>query len=217
MVGHRLSARRGVGRALDPRRPDPRRDALAGAECRRLPGLRHGLERLAGVSRPPAQSAGAGSRRHCLGGRDDDAAAGGVGTAPDHRCGDRRDLCGVDRHRIVARAPPHHATALADRRGAGAAWLRPDAADPARRPAAPARSDVRQQHLGDGIRHRTRALRGRHRVRDLHAGVGARGDRAQDRGVDGSADRHVQSPRFCRGDVAGDRARSQCRASGDGC
>ena len=60
-------------------------------------------------------------------------------------------------------------------------------------------TDVRRQHLGDDVLRRTRALCGRHRVRDLHAGFGARGDRAQDRGVDGSADRHVQSPRLCGG------------------
>ncbi len=70
--------------------------------------------------------------------------------------------------------------------------------------------------VGDGILRRACALCGRHRVRHLHAGVGADGHGAQDGGFDGSADRHVQSPRFRRGDVTGDRARSQRRPSGDG-
>jgi len=39
---------------------------------------------------------------------------------------------------------------------------------------------------------------------------------AQDGGGDGPSDRHVQSPRFCGGDVASDRARSERRPSGDG-
>ena len=51
-----------------------------------------------------------------------------------HRC----DLCGADGHRIVVRAPQDVAKALAGDRGAGAARLRADAADPARRPVAPA-------------------------------------------------------------------------------
>ncbi len=114
------------------------------------------------------------------------------------------------------RAPQDDASALAGGRGAGAARFSADAADPARRPPAPARRSVRWQHLGDGIRDRACALCRRYRVRHFHAGVRAHSDRAQERGVGGSLDRHVQSPRLCGSNLKGDRARSQSRPSGDG-
>ena len=123
---------------VDAGRRHARRDAFAGAECGRLRRLRHGLERLARVPRPQAQSAGTGARRHRLDRRRHDAGAGSLRAAHDHRRRHRRDLCRADRHRIVVRAPPDAAKALAGDRGAGAARLRADAADPARRPPAPA-------------------------------------------------------------------------------
>ena len=66
------------------------------------------------------------------------AAVAGFRDAPDHWRGDRRDLCGADGVGIVERAAAGDAEALADDRGAGDAWLRADAADPARRSLAPA-------------------------------------------------------------------------------
>ena len=59
--------------------------------------------------------------------------------------------------------------------------------------------DVRHQHLGHDVLDRTRALCGGHGVRDLHAGVGTYGHRAQERRLDRSPDRHVQSSRLCGG------------------
>ena len=139
LVGHRLSARRRLGRALDARRRSAWRDAVAGAECGRLRRLRHGLERRAGLSWPQAQSAGSGARRDRLDRRRHDARAGGIGAAHDDRRRHRRDLCGADGRRIVVGAPQDAAKALAGDRRAGAARLRADAADPARRPVASAR------------------------------------------------------------------------------
>ena len=129
-----------------------RRDAFAGAERRRLRRLRHGLERLARVPWPQAQSARAGSGRDRLDRRRHDAAAGGRRDAPDDRRRHRCRLCGADGHRIVVRAPPDAAEALAGDRGAGAARFRADAADPARRPPASAGRQVLRQHLGHRVR-----------------------------------------------------------------
>ena len=79
-----------------------------------------------------------------------------------------------------------------------------------------ARRKLLDQHLGHRLCHRACAVRRRHRLHHLHAGVGAHRERPQDRGLDRSVDRDVQPPRLCRGDLAHDRARSQCRAAGDG-
>ena len=133
MVGHRLSARRSIGRAVDARRRYARRDAFAGAQCRRLRGLRHGLERFARLSRPQAESAGAGSGRDRLDRRRHDAGARCFRDAHDHRRRHRRSLCGADGRRIVVGPAQGAAKALAGDRGAGAARFRADAADPARR------------------------------------------------------------------------------------
>ena len=138
MVGHGLSARRGLGGDLDHRRLETRRHAVAGAECGGLHCLRHGLECRARVPRPQAQSAGAGVRRDRLDRRRRGVAVVESRHAPDRRCGDRRRLCGADGFRIVERAAADHAEALADDCGAGHARLRADAADPARRPPASA-------------------------------------------------------------------------------
>ena len=73
--------------------------------------------------------------------------------------------------------------------------------------------DFGDQHLGHRLCHRARALRRRHRLHHLHAGVGAHCERPQDGGLDRSFDRNVQPPRICGGDLAHDRARSQCRAA----
>ncbi len=83
-----------------------RRDALAGADLGRLRRLRHGLECIAGISRPQAQSARACARRDRLDRRRHDAGAGSVRAAHDDRRRHCRDLRGVDRVGIVDRAPP---------------------------------------------------------------------------------------------------------------
>src|SRR5258706_179898 len=98
---------------------------------------------------------------------------------------------GADGCRIGVRAPQDNASALARDRSACSARCRADAADPAWRSVARRWRHVIGQHLGDDILRRAYAVRDRHCVRHLHPGVGAHGDRAQDGGVDGSADRHV--------------------------
>ena len=66
-----------------------------------------------------AELARAGAGRDRLARRHDDAAAGEAALRLTIGAGHRRGLCGADRRRIVVRAPPVHATALAGDRGAG--------------------------------------------------------------------------------------------------
>ena len=121
-------------------------DAFAGAECRRFRRLRHGLERIARVSRPQAQLARPGSGRDDLGSCRHDDGASGIGDAHDHWRRHSCDLCDADGHRIGVRAAPDIAKALADDRGAGDARFRADAADPAWRSVMAARRHVLQQY-----------------------------------------------------------------------
>ncbi len=71
----------------------------------------------------------------------------------------------------------------------------------------PERCRLLRQHLGHRVCGRAHPLCRRHRVRDLHAGVGAHGDRAPDRRVHRSPDRHAQPPRLLGSLRARDRAR----------
>ena len=118
MVGQRLSAGRNIGRAVDACRRHARRVAFAGAQRRRLRGLRHGLERVARLPRPQAELAGTGSRRDRLDRRRHDAGTGSLRHAHDHRRRHRRGLCSVDRCRIGIGPAQGAAKALAGDHGA---------------------------------------------------------------------------------------------------
>jgi hypothetical protein len=139
VVGQCLSAGRRLDCHLDRRRREARPNADAGAECGGLRCLRYGLERLARLPRPQAESSRPGARRGCLGRRSPDAAARGLRTAAHHRRRDHRDLRKPHGRRAVVGAPPRDAKELAGDRGAGDARMRAGVADPARRFPAPAR------------------------------------------------------------------------------
>ena len=190
---------------------------VAGAERGRLRRLRHGLECIARVPRPQAQSAGAGAGRHRLDRRRHDAAAVEASTLRmiDRRR-HRRDLCGADRHRIVDRAAQRLAEALAGDRGAGHARFRADAADPARQPAA-ARTTPFAASVWVTVFAVELVLYAIGTVFVIFMLVSERAVTAHKTAASMDPLTGMFNRRgFAEACVAGDRARSQCRPSGDG-